>query len=439
MWPENCRSELRRFAAMPPPRRSTLLAALSLLASAGAAAGAAAGAPFDLALTPPDIVARRGAACLDGSPTGVYLMRGAEARKWRVHFHGGGFCASVADCEARAQGQYGSSRFWPASVYDLCDSPTQCTAVFGLLSNYTENPMGQWNAVLVPYCDGSSWTSNRAAPLGSLHFRGRANLDAVVDQLEALGSLTSAATDVVITGTSAGGVVVFEHATHLRSRLPAAATVVSVPDAGVFLDAPNISGASVYPDMMRAAGGPALWNATIDGADPACLAHYGPGSAEAWKCLLAQYLLPFATVPTFVINSQYDVASMNYILQPGCSLAVPGQCSAQQAAAIAAFRAQLLGNITAAINATASGGFFLHSCWQHESSCRWLDYTAVKIGGVSMMDAFVAWYDGVRAREGRPPLLGSGSGGAAVPTRVADGPYGSDATCLPQDFVHGGC
>ena len=415
------------------------------LAAAAAAAAAlaprpAASAPFDLVLAPPDIVARRGAACLDGTAPGVYLMRGADANKWRVHFHGGGFCSSVSDCKARAGGQYGSSSAWPQSVYDLCDSPTQCTAVFGLLSNYTANPMGEWNSVLVPYCDGSSWTSNRAAAdLEGLHFRGRANLDAVVDQLEALGDLASAATDVVITGTSAGGIVMYAHATELRRRLPASATVVSVPDAGFFLDALSAAGTDVYPAMMKSAGGPALWNATIDGTDPSCLAAYGPGSDEAWKCLLAQYLMPFQTVPTFVINSQYDVASMFGILQPGCSLAVAGQCDAQQQAAIANFRDMLLGNITAAVNATADGGYFLHSCWQHESSCRWLDYTAIEIAGTSMMGALTAWYDGVRAREGKAPLFAAAGARAATPARVADGPFGSDGSCQPQSFVHGGC
>ena len=149
--------------------------------------------------------------------------------------------------------------------------------------------------------------------------------------------------------------------------------------------------------------------------------------------------MPFQTVPTFVINSQYDVASMFGILQPGCSLAVAGQCDAQQQAAIANFRDMLLGNITAAVNATADGGYFLHSCWQHESSCRWLDYTAIEIAGTSMMGAFTAWYDGVRAREGKALLFAAAGARAATPTRVADGPFGSDGSCQPQSFVHGGC
>ena len=116
---------------------------------------------------------------------------------------------------------------------------------------------------------------------------------------------------------------------------------------------------------------------------------------------------------------------------------MPGQCDAAQAAAIAAFRAQFLANLTGA--ARGGDGYFLHSCWQHESSCRWLDYTAIEIGGVSMMDAFVAWYDSVRAAEGKAPAFVASPAPAATPTRVADGPFGTDETCQPQSFVHGGC
>ena len=414
---------------------------LSVLAASSRAA------PFDLQLLPQAIVDARGAACLDGSRPGVYFMPGSDVTKWRIHFHGGGFCSTLSDCVTTSHGIYGSSQNWPQSVYDLCDSPTQCTAVFGLMSNYTENPIGTWNSVLVPYCDGSSWSSSRSDELGGLRFRGRANLDAVIDQLDGIGNITTTATDVIITGTSSGGFAVITHATSLRARLPASATVVSVPDAGVALDHPTMAGIDVFPSMVREAVGANLWNATVDGLDAACLAHYG--STDAWRCVFGQYLLPFATMPTFVIHSQYDVASMNLVLQPGCSLAVPGQCDSQQVAAIQSFRAQLLGNITTLLNATASGGYFLHSCWQHESSCRWADYTEIRIGGVSMMEAVTAWYDGVRIQQGKTPLFGTWSSMSALgrhtphsawqPPRIADGPYGSDATCQPQGFVHGGC
>ena len=81
-----------------------------------------------------------------------------------------------------------------------------------------------------------------------------------------------------------------------------------------------MAGGDAFPAQMQGAVGENLWNATTDGSDAACLAAYGPGSPEAWHCFFAQYLMPFQKVDTFIINSQYDAASMFGILQPGCSL-----------------------------------------------------------------------------------------------------------------------
>ena len=62
-----------------------------LRACAAALALLGADCSFDLVRAPPEIVALRGAACLDGSAPGVYFMPGTDVNKWRVHFHGGGW------------------------------------------------------------------------------------------------------------------------------------------------------------------------------------------------------------------------------------------------------------------------------------------------------------------------------------------------------------
>jgi O-palmitoleoyl-L-serine hydrolase len=66
----------------------------------------------------------------------------------------------------------------------------------------------------------------------ALHMRGRRNLDAVLAYLDAVGGLLTTATDVVMTGTSAGGLATYLHADVLRRALPASATLVALPDAG---------------------------------------------------------------------------------------------------------------------------------------------------------------------------------------------------------------
>jgi O-palmitoleoyl-L-serine hydrolase len=101
--------------------------------------------------------------------------------------------------------------------------------------------MGDWNAVYTVYCDGSSATSARddsPVPVGggaSIYLRGFDVLQAWLEELEVLGGFKTRSTDVVITGTSAGGMATYIHAPFIRSLLPPSASVVAAPDAGYFM------------------------------------------------------------------------------------------------------------------------------------------------------------------------------------------------------------
>ena len=80
--------------------------------------------------------------------------------------------------------------------------------------------------------------------------------------------------------------------------------MTALPDAGFFLDAPRY-GTSTYSfrEQFRGAIGPALWNASTDGTNAACLA--ATPAADAYKCFMAQYVHPFnvaAGVRTFVMQ-----------------------------------------------------------------------------------------------------------------------------------------
>jgi hypothetical protein len=128
--------------------------------------------------------------------------------------------------------------------------------------------VADWHAVYTVYCDGSSATSARddspiPTPGGSpIWLRGFDVLQAWLEELELLGGLLSNATDVVLTGTSAGGMATYIHSDFIRSKvgeratsssnhstppsarrcdphspsqLPPAASVVAAPDAGYFM------------------------------------------------------------------------------------------------------------------------------------------------------------------------------------------------------------
>ena len=66
----------------------------------------------------------------------------------------------------------------------------------------------------------------------AVRFRGLDNLLDMLAELEAVGGLLSRATDVVFSGTSAGGMAVYLHAYRLRAMLPACVNFVAVPVAG---------------------------------------------------------------------------------------------------------------------------------------------------------------------------------------------------------------
>ena len=75
-------------------------------------------------------------------------------------------------------------------------------------------------------CDGGSWTGSQSAKRSvggtPLHYRGRAILDAIVDEL--LGRGIANATDIVIGGGSAGALGVYLNVDHYRQRLDPAGT-----------------------------------------------------------------------------------------------------------------------------------------------------------------------------------------------------------------------
>ena len=163
---------------------------------------------------------------------------------------------------------------------------TQCEAIFGILSNRTESPIGEWSAVMFEYCGGSSFSSNREDPITvngqQIWLRERRNVNAVLAHLDALGGLLTNATDVVLTGDSAGGSAAYfladPIADAIHMRAPAAKVVVA-PGAGFFLDS----------QRMRNMVQPAIpfFNATLL---PACVAAKAP--ADQWQCFLAPYAYP---------------------------------------------------------------------------------------------------------------------------------------------------
>lgn len=71
-----------------------------------------------------------------------------------------------------------------------------------------------------------------------LFFRGENNTKGSLYQLVVLYILGDA-TDVIVTGQSAGGLATYTWANYIKTLLKPGAKIVAAPDCGMFLDYPN--------------------------------------------------------------------------------------------------------------------------------------------------------------------------------------------------------
>lgn len=129
-----------------------------------------------------------------------------------------------------------------------------------------------------------------------LWFRGHANFRAAVHYLLTTAGM-GAATEVALTGGSAGGLAAFYHADELAALVPGAA-VWAVPDSGFFYT--NDPGHPEWAASLR--GMVAMANAT-GGLDASCVAHKNTDPAS---CAFPEVGAAYVATPLFVLQGRYD-------------------------------------------------------------------------------------------------------------------------------------
>jgi hypothetical protein len=353
-----------------------------------------------------------GGVCLDGTPGAYCMHTGADSNKWFIHLQGGGWCIDRHHCIDRARTPLGSSKSWTSDNCVADDGGAN-----GMLSLDCDiNPFCEWNLVYVRYCDGASFTGDRALPLRFddqiLYFRGAQLLRSTIDELLARGLAN--ATDIVLAGCSAGGVAVYQHADWFRDLMSIKAPnalVVAAPDAGFFLDHADMHGGPGYTANFAAVV--TLHNVSFTNAR--CVAHYAP-IGEQWRCFMSQYMLPFIQTPLFITNDLADSWQFTNILQLDCNPRLADDCNAAQREAIVEYRRAMLTALAPQLH-RSGGGSFLPSCNQHCEQDNDHTLTSELVGGVSMRHAFLAWLSAQQ----------NGSAGPAV--AYIDAPFGSNPTC----------
>jgi O-palmitoleoyl-L-serine hydrolase len=373
------------------------------------------------------------ARCLDGSPPGFYYRpstNSASQNKWKLHLQGGGWAFDANSAYSRSNSILGSSSTWTNTLSQFW--APEGAGFYGLMSsNYNNslfNPFGDYNFVWIAYCDGSSYSSDRTDPLQvngkNLYFRGRAILDGIIEELESSYGFLSSSTDVIVSGTSAGGLATYLHGSYFKARINKGAKVVMVPDAGFFFDHANFYGVHSFKNEMSNAIVPSFWNSTLRGDAANCVADKAPTNTT-WQCFFPEHLYPYqqSIDGIFILNSLYDTAQMGLIFDLPCNLYTT--CNVSEAAAVQQYAADLNATITLASSSfPARDGFFLTSCYQHEESCKPWDWFGIDIQGNTPNSTLYNWY----TQSGEQ-------------TRLIDVPWPNDGSCAPQGtkWDHGAC
>ncbi|XP_010056135.2 pectin acetylesterase 8-like [Eucalyptus grandis] len=330
----------------------------------------------------------KGAVCLDGSPPAYHFDKGvgAGANNWLIFIEGGGWCNNVTTCLARRDTRVGSSK---QMVKELSFS--------GILSNKQKfNPdFYNWNKIKVRYCDGASFTGDVEAvnPATNLHFRGARAFVAIVEDLMSKGM--SNAQNAILSGCSAGGLAAILNCDRFRALMPARTKVKCLADAGYFINAKDVSGAShienFYSEVVATHG-------SAKNLPTSCTSKMKPG-----LCFFPQNVVPQIQTPLFIINAAYDAWQIKYILAPGvadphgtwnsCKLDIK-KCSPNQLKIMQDFRLEFLRALSA-VGTSPSRGMFIDSCYTHcqaGTQETWLWNDSPVVAKTSIAKAVGDWY-----------------------------------------------
>lgn len=170
-------------------------------------------------------------ACRDGSPAGIAVSLSPRSKKVMIYLEGGGACFDAFTCAIN-----------PANTSLMRTERTD-----GVFSRENlENPVRDWNFVYVPYCTGD--THGGARPDATVEgVRGRQQFVGYLNMQKFLQRIVPTfrdATDVLLTGVSAGGFGTAQNAV-LVQRAFDKVKVKMIDDSG-----PPLSRASI-PECLQ--------------------------------------------------------------------------------------------------------------------------------------------------------------------------------------------
>ncbi|KAJ7977763.1 Pectin acetylesterase [Quillaja saponaria] len=317
--------------------------------------------PLMVGLTLIQGAASKGAVCLDGTLPGyhLHLGSGSGSNNWLIQLEGGGWCNTIRNCVYRKTTRRGSSKYMEKQL-----------PFTGLLSNKAEeNPdFFNWNRVKVRYCDGASFSGDSQNEAAQLSFRGQKIWLAAMEDLMSKGM--KKANQALLSGCSAGGLASIIHCDEFRDLFPQSTKVKCLSDAGLFLDAVDVSGGRTLRNMF---GGVVSLQEVQKNLPTTCLNHLDPTS-----CFFPQNLVANVKTPLFLLNAAYDAWQVQASLAPPSAdphglwndcKSDHAHCNSSQIQFFQDFRNQML-NAVKDFSRSSQNGLFINSCFAHCQSER---------------------------------------------------------------------
>ena len=250
------------------------------------------------------------ARCMDGSSPAYYFRKGYGDGKanWIIHLHGGAWCYDLRSCSKRRNSILGSTK---RSLEEDIGG-----FFHGILSNdHKVNPnFYNWNNIVLTYCDGGLFSGNRDKPLvgkgKKYYFQGRRVLRSQLEDIKKKMNLT-AGKNIILSGTSAGGLSLILQANYIRRFLPEKAKIRGLVDAGYFLDQDSIFNTSISNVQFKA-----MYSLHRPTLSRSCVEKQTVG--KKFKCLFPQETIKYVKIPLFLVNSLYDHWQLSYLEGISC-------------------------------------------------------------------------------------------------------------------------
>lgn len=349
-------------------------------------AAAAVSEPLMVPLTLIQGADSKGAVCLDGTLPGYHIHpgSGSGANSWLIHLEGGGWCNTIRNCVYRKTTRRGSAKFMEKQL-----------PFTGILSNKPEeNPdFFNWNRVKLRYCDGASFSGESQNEGAQLYFRGQRIWLTAMQDLMAKGMQN--ADQALLSGCSAGGLASILHCDEFRDLFPTTTKVKCLSDAGMFLDAVDVSGGHTLRNMFA---GVVSLQEVQKNLPNTCTSQLDPTS-----CFFPQNLVANIKTPMFLLNAAYDAWQVQASLAPPTAdphgywsdcKSDHARCNSSQIQFFQDFRIQMLDAVKV-FSKSNENGLFINSCFAHCQSERqdtWYADDSPRIENKGIANSVGDWY-----------------------------------------------